>query len=545
MISPTNNNSFLTNSGILISAIASDADNALTRVELYSQASTNNAQPILLSSINNAPFNYTWNGATLGAYTLTARAYDSFGLIVTSTPVLITVTPPPSTNPPLFLFSSTNFSVNESSPTVSITVLNNGDFGGIVSYQTFDGTAFGGSGYSGSYTIAQGALNFAAGQHSTNFIVGIRVNFFKGPDLLFSVLVFIPSAGALGVPFTTTVTIHQYDAGGSTYSLLTTAAPTAQPAANGLLGHAHATRGRRPVALPGDLAWRNSGDTVSNLVAGNYPLAFRNVPNYVVIPLAGPVAVTNNATALVTNQYLPSISGTNTGGTGSITVNISPNAPAGSGWRFLGETTFRPPGSSASGLLPDLYYIEFAPVSGYATPGSEGISAVAGQTEILTANYQLSSAPPVNADLPTQVSPANITDLIHFPYGFNGQLHTDDGYGSGVAVRETVVLTAAHMVFDDATLAYVQQAYWSFQEEIGVFESEPQPARGWVPSSAVTPPSAPTTSKSPALPLTNPVPKAGSSMSPPSTFSTPLLAAASAATSPLTLCPTPTSPATV
>ncbi len=39
---------------------------------------------------------------------------------------------------------------------------------------------------------------------------------------------------------------------------------------------------------------------------------------------------------------------------------------------------------------------------------------------------------------------------------------TDAGYGSGVAVRETVVLTAAHMVFNDATLSYVNQAYWSF-----------------------------------------------------------------------------------
>ena len=46
-------------------------------------------------------------------------------------------------------------------------------------------------------------------------------------------------------------------------------------------------------------------------------------------------------------------------------------------------------------------------------------------------------------------------------------------------MRETVVLTAAHMVFNDATLSYVNRAYWSFQQEAGVFQPEPMPARGW------------------------------------------------------------------
>jgi len=53
------------------------------------------------------------------------------------------------------------------------------------------------------------------------------------------------------------------------------------------------------------------------------------------------------------------------------------------------------------------------------------------------------------------------------------------GYGSGVAVQENVVLTAAHMIFDDESLSYVSQAYWYFQEEAGVFAPDPLPARGW------------------------------------------------------------------
>ena len=55
----------------------------------------------------------------------------------------------------------------------------------------------------------------------------------------------------------------------------------------------------------------------------------------------------------------------------------------------------------------------------------------------------------------------------------------DVGYGSGAAVTANVVLTAAHMVFNDNTLSYVNNAWWSFQEQSGVFQPEPEAARGW------------------------------------------------------------------
>src|SRR5437867_3502137 len=90
---------------------------------------------------------------------------------------------------------------------------------------------------------------------------------------------------------------------------------------------------------------------------------------------------------------------------------------------------------------------------------------------ILRSPRKLQTAPPVPA--------TKINDLADWPFGFNGQLQTDVGYGSGVAVRENVVLTAAHLVFNDQTLSYVSEAYWLFQREAGVFEPQPLPARGW------------------------------------------------------------------
>jgi hypothetical protein len=77
------------------------------------------------------------------------------------------------------------------------------------------------------------------------------------------------------------------------------------------------------------------------------------------------------------------------------------------------------------------------------------------------------------------VSPNEISDLADYPFGFDGQLQTDVGYGSGVAVSTNVVLTAAHLVFNDETLAFVNQAYWFWQQQPGASTFVPQPARGW------------------------------------------------------------------
>src|SRR6202012_1668602 len=82
-------------------------------------------------------------------------------------------------------------------------------------------------------------------------------------------------------------------------------------------------------------------------------------------------------------------------------------------------------------------------------------------------------------ELPFPVPTNQISDVVNYPFGFNGQLQSDTGYGSGVAVEPNVVLTAAHVVFNDQTLSYVSQAYWYFQEEVGLFSPQPQAVRGF------------------------------------------------------------------
>ncbi|HEY3762944.1 MAG TPA: Ig-like domain-containing protein [Verrucomicrobiae bacterium] len=229
-----------------------------------------------------------------------------------------------------------------------------------------------------------------------------------------------------------------------------------------------------------ETGWRASGTTARNLVAGNYPVQFSSVSGYLTIQTNFIAVVPANTAVYMTNQYYPTLNG-GAGSVGSLTVDITPSVLSGTGWRFLGETTWRAPGSTAINLLPGIYNIEFEPVSGYVKPSTEGIQVSAGVPAFVTEGYLLASTAPSGVLLPFPVPGNEIGDVADYPFGFNGQLQSDAdvGYGSGVAVQTNVVLTAAHMVFNDQTLSYASQVFWYFEEETGASALQPQSARGW------------------------------------------------------------------
>jgi hypothetical protein len=230
--------------------------------------------------------------------------------------------------------------------------------------------------------------------------------------------------------------------------------------------------------------WRPSGTTASSLAQGNYPVVFRTLPGYLLIQTTTnfTVAVTNGGTTTITNQYYPTLGTVDTNSGGSLTINIGPSAPGGAGWRFLGDTTPYYPSGYTTNLVAGTYLIGFAPVSGFATPPSIAVQISAGLPVVLWKNYLLADAPPASGVLlPFPVPASQFTNLVSYPFGFNGQLQTDVGYGSGVAVQAKVVLTAAHILFNDQTLSYVSQAYWYFRQETNLFATQPpQVARGWL-----------------------------------------------------------------
>jgi large repetitive protein len=84
--SPGNAATFIQGTAITIAANAADSDGSVVKVEFYAGSN-------LLATDNAAPYNFNWSGAAAGSYTLTAKAYDNYGLVTTSAGASITVQP--------------------------------------------------------------------------------------------------------------------------------------------------------------------------------------------------------------------------------------------------------------------------------------------------------------------------------------------------------------------------------------------------------------------------------------------------------------------
>ncbi|MGA2750844.1 MAG: leucine-rich repeat protein, partial [Verrucomicrobiota bacterium] len=232
--------------------------------------------------------------------------------------------------------------------------------------------------------------------------------------------------------------------------------------------------------FPWELTWRGSGTAATNLVPSqNYTVEFSPVPGYLAIPALVTNFVAGGTTNFVTGQYYPTITSVDTNSGGSLEVLFQVNAPSGAGWRLLGDTNAFLPSGFTTNLLPGDYLIQCAALSNFVRIPILSVQIAAGLPTVVQEIYQPSQPAPTAILLPVPVPSGEISDT-NYPYGFNGQLETDVGYGSGVAVQANVVLTAAHLVFNDQTLSYVSQAWWYPQEEAPQFVPEPQAAQGWL-----------------------------------------------------------------
>uniref|UniRef100_UPI00055255C1 Ig-like domain-containing protein n=1 Tax=Aquimarina macrocephali TaxID=666563 RepID=UPI00055255C1 len=85
--SPNNNDSFNEGTSVSITANASDSDGTISKVEFYNGTTK-------LGEDTNSPYTYTISNASIGNYTLTAKATDNGGATSTSSVVSISVTTP-------------------------------------------------------------------------------------------------------------------------------------------------------------------------------------------------------------------------------------------------------------------------------------------------------------------------------------------------------------------------------------------------------------------------------------------------------------------
>jgi hypothetical protein len=148
-------------------------------------------------------------------------------------------------------------------------------------------------------------------------------------------------------------------------------------------------------------------------------------------------------------------------------------------WRRQGEASWHGSGEIVADLNEGVYLLEFSVVSGRQTPAARPAEVVAGQLNSVEATYLLAETGSGTPPVVLQFSDFTAGLAQGWPYAYNGQIRSDVGYGSGFVVKERVVLTAAHVVFNDATLSFVTDAYWFFQRHAGDYEPKPQRARGW------------------------------------------------------------------
>ncbi len=81
---PANNASFVAPASIAITAVASDSDGTIAKVEFYRDA-------VLLGTDTTSPYAFTWANAPVGNYALTAKAYDNAGGVKSSAIVNVQV----------------------------------------------------------------------------------------------------------------------------------------------------------------------------------------------------------------------------------------------------------------------------------------------------------------------------------------------------------------------------------------------------------------------------------------------------------------------
>jgi hypothetical protein len=227
----------------------------------------------------------------------------------------------------------------------------------------------------------------------------------------------------------------------------------------------------------GEQQWRSAGVPATGLTTGDRTIQYRPVSGYR-HPEDDLVSIeSGQAAAVLSRTYTPMAEAP----TGNLKVVLLPQNLAGAQWRFSGEddASWRDSGTTLTGLPAGNYLIEAKPMPGRSLPPSASVMVQAGQMAEARITYRREDA--VIGDQPNLVPFQTATNAPGQPFGYIGQIRSPLGSGTGSVVATRVVLTAAHVVFDDASLSFVapESVQWLFQRSSSAYEPEPQTPRNF------------------------------------------------------------------
>jgi len=230
----------------------------------------------------------------------------------------------------------------------------------------------------------------------------------------------------------------------------------------------------------GEQRWRNSGEAVTGLTVADRKIEFRPVPGYIHPPAETTDPISGDGTATVINREYFETEDT---GSGGLSVTLKPDVittgPDRARWRLQGQndTMWRDSGETLLGLPPGGYSIECKPFTGRITPSIATVKIGDRQTAAPTITYFLAGT--ATGDPPSVLAFETVSTDETKPYAYVGQIRSQAGLGTGFAVKERVVATAAHVVWDEGTLSAAQDLQWLHQRHHGSYEPEALAPRGF------------------------------------------------------------------
>ena len=347
---------------------------------------------------------------------------------------------------------------------------------GSVHFATMDASAVGGL----DYESRSGWLHFLAVETNQSLpVIRTGNDFIVNGERRFTIVLSQPTAGTLGDPSVAEVALLDDDAHPADSFLEQRPPDPVLPSTNGavrVMLEPSGTLGQWRMA--GERLWRFSGDLALGLARGNHRIEYRPLPGFL-SPSSLVVPILEDRT----NQFIAAYRPNPESRTGAVTVFLEPSFvredpdPAlRGGWRLSGEPMWHESGDTLDAVPDGEYGLEFRSVPEFLPPANPRVRVFAGQRAEVTKLYLV--APTAGGLEPR---PVTFDELVstNLPYQFCGQVRSEFGWGSGVAVRERVVLTAAHVLFDDVHYRYADDVLWMHQKMPGAHHPVPQTPRGW------------------------------------------------------------------